>query len=130
VTRVVPTSTHIQAVPQTTWVISHKTNCYPLVNVILHQELVEPDIFYPDSNTIIIEFAEPTAGIAVMKVPALTHTQSVPQATWTISHQITPLPSVAVIVNQELVKPDIFYPNATTVTIAFAEATAGIAVLV
>lgn len=61
---------------------------------------------------------------------AFTHVQSVPSDTWTIVHQFDHPPSVTVIVNQELVEPDVFYPQADTVTIEFAEPTAGLAVLV
>ena len=61
---------------------------------------------------------------------AFTHTQSAPLAIWTITHSMDHLPSVTVIVNQELVEPDIFYPDAQTITIEFASPTAGIAVMV
>lgn len=61
---------------------------------------------------------------------AFTHLQPVPAAVWTITHQFDHPPAVTVIVNQELVEPDVYYPKPDTVRIEFAEPTAGMAVLV
>jgi len=58
--------THTHPVPETIWTIVHDLDHHPSVTVIVNQELVEPDIFYPDTTTVRVEFAEPTAGIAVL----------------------------------------------------------------
>lgn len=58
--------THVQAIPGNTWTIKHAFDHPPTVTVIVNQELVEPDIFYPRADTVRIEFAEPTAGLAVL----------------------------------------------------------------
>jgi hypothetical protein len=58
--------THLQPIPQTIWTIPHQMDHYPLVTVIVNQELVEPDVYYPNTTTVTIQFAEPTTGIAVM----------------------------------------------------------------
>jgi hypothetical protein len=73
-----------------------------------------------------------SAPVAVAPVPnsAFTHLQAVPLDTWTITHQFDHPPGVTVIVNQELVEPDVYYPKPDIVRIEFAEPTAGIAVLV
>lgn len=74
--------------------------------------------------------ATPPVAQTAVSSSAFTHVQAVPSTLWTITHQMDHHPSVTVIVNQELVEPDIYYPDANTVTIEFAEATAGMAVLV
>lgn len=58
--------THLHPVPETVWTITHELDHFPSVTVIVNQELVEPDVFYPAPDTVRIEFADPTAGIAVL----------------------------------------------------------------
>lgn len=58
--------THLHPVPETVWTIVHELDHFPSVTVIVNQELVEPDVFYPAADTVRIEFADPTAGIAVL----------------------------------------------------------------
>lgn len=58
--------THVQAVPSAEWKITHQMDHHPSVTVIVNQELVEPDVYYPKAGLVTIEFAEPTAGIAVL----------------------------------------------------------------
>lgn len=58
--------THVQAVPSNTWLVTHDFDHPPSVTVIVNQELVEPDVYYPEPDTVRIEFAEATAGLAVL----------------------------------------------------------------
>lgn len=58
--------THSHPVPEAVWTVVHPLDHYPSVTVIVNQELVEPDVFYPAPDTVRIEFATPTAGIAVL----------------------------------------------------------------
>lgn len=88
--------------------------------------LHNPPVVMPDTRVVFIPAKEEDD---VTRRP-YTHIQPVPAADWTITHEIDHLPSVTVIVNQELVEPDVYYPNSNTVRIEFAEPTAGIAVLV
>jgi hypothetical protein len=62
-----------------------------------------------------------------------THVHPVPETTWVIEHPLNHFPSVTVIVNGELVEPDVYYPDPpdfSPVTVIFAEPTSGVAVLV
>lgn len=88
--------------------------------------MTNPPVVQPDTRVIFIPANEENE---VTRKP-FTHLHPNPEAIWTISHELDHFPSVTVIVNQELVEPDVYYPNATTVRIEFAEPTAGIAVLV
>lgn len=88
--------------------------------------LLNPPVVQPDTRVIFIPAREEDE---VARKP-FTHVHPVPETEWTIVHELDHLPSVTVIVNQELVEPDVFYPDASTVRIEFAEPTAGIAVLV
>lgn len=58
--------THTQSVPSDTWTIQHALKRHPVVTVIVGGELVEPDVYYPSVGAVLIEFAEPTAGTAVL----------------------------------------------------------------
>lgn len=88
--------------------------------------LHNPPIVQPDTRVIFIPAKEEDE---VARKP-FTHIHPVPETIWTIPHELDHFPSVTVIVNQELVEPDVFYPSASVVRIEFAEPTAGIAVLV
>jgi hypothetical protein len=92
---------------------------------VIGQFFTGADLAHPSA----VMAAPPVAPTPVPSA-AYTHVQAAPSMQWKITHQMDHLPSVTVIVNQELVEPDVYYPTATTVTIEFAEATAGIAVLV
>lgn len=58
--------THTQAVASDTWTIQHTFKRHPSVIVIVGGELVEPDVYYPSVGAVVIEFAEPTVGTAVL----------------------------------------------------------------
>lgn len=83
------------------------------------------DVVFPINNRI-----EPVIEENPMDRRPFTHQHPVPETVWTIPHELDHFPSVTVIVNQELVEPDVFYPEAQVVRIEFEVPTAGIAVLV
>ncbi len=86
-----------------------------------------PPVVTPDTRVVFI----PADGEdSELSRQPYTHVQTVPATTWVIPHPLDHYPSVTVIVNQELVEPDVTYPSMEEVTIVFAEATSGIAVLV
>jgi hypothetical protein len=88
--------------------------------------LHNPPVVMPDTRVVFIPVQEEDE----LSRRPFTHLQHVAASQWQIVHQLDHLPSVTVIVNQELVEPDVFYPNPTTVRIEFENPTAGIAVLV
>jgi len=88
--------------------------------------LHNPPVVQPDTRVVFIPAQEEDE----LSRRPFTHLQHVASTQWQITHQLDHLPSVTVIVNQELVEPDVFYPTATTVRIEFENPTAGIAVLV
>jgi hypothetical protein len=57
---------HVQSVPSSTWTITHSLGHHPAVHVIVNNEEVDADILYPDSVTVLIQFAEPQIGRAEM----------------------------------------------------------------
>lgn len=59
-----------------------------------------------------------------------THYQDVPQATWTITHNMNKCPSVTVVTSAgEKIQADVHYKNMNTVQINFCGAFAGVAYL-
>jgi hypothetical protein len=94
--------------------------------VIFAPDLHGPQVVMPDTRVVFVPAKEASA---TTRQP-FTYVQHVPAMEWVITHNLDHLPSVTVIVNQELVEPDVYYPDALTVRVEFADPTAGIAVLV
>lgn len=61
--------------------------------------------------------------------PALVHEQVTPSASWLIAHAFGRLPSVQVIVGDELVLADVTYLGTSAVSVVLAEPAPGFAVL-
>lgn len=58
-------STHIQSTAAATWTIVHGLGRYPVsVLVVIGTEQVEPDVEFPDANTVVLTFATPQSGRA------------------------------------------------------------------
>lgn len=53
-----------QVTPAATWIIHHNLGYNPSVSVIVNGEEVEPDVDYPDTNTVTLIFSTPQAGTA------------------------------------------------------------------
>ena len=56
-----------QSTPATPWIIPHGKDCFPVVSVLDEDDsVVLADVSFPDRNTAVITFAEPTAGTAIL----------------------------------------------------------------
>ena len=109
---------------------SHPITQYPILSTIFPEgeavgQIVSPPP--PSLPTTALFYPSPGSGGSS---GAFTHSQVTASATWTIDHPLDHLPSVTVIINQELVEPDVTYVDDHTVVITFAEPQTGFAVLV
>jgi hypothetical protein len=57
---------YTQATPAASWPVTHNLNRYPTVEVIVNGELVLTDVEYSNLNQVLITFAVPTSGLAVL----------------------------------------------------------------
>jgi hypothetical protein len=58
---------HEQDAPSTIWVIAHGKDCTPVVSVIdANNDVMYPDIGYPDKDTVVLSFARAVKGKAVL----------------------------------------------------------------
>lgn len=56
-----------QNTPLTPWIILHNKDCIPVVSVLDENDsVVLADVQYPDRNTVIITFQQPTTGVAIL----------------------------------------------------------------
>lgn len=58
--------THTQTTPAAQWSITHTFGRLPVVQVLVDDEVVYADVDYPDASHVLITFASPTAGLAVL----------------------------------------------------------------
>lgn len=71
----------------------------------------------------------PISQIPAGSIPAITHDQTIPAASWSITHNLGRLPQVSVYVDGKEILADVEATN-TTATVIHATPTAGVAVLV
>lgn len=56
--------TFTQLIPSQTWNITHNFSYDPAVTIIVNNEIVDADVDYPSSNTVVVTFGTPQAGEA------------------------------------------------------------------
>lgn len=62
----VPSYTHVQTIPNTTWTIIHNLGFKPNVSVVVGGEEVLTDVEWPDLNTVIVGLDIPRMGSAYL----------------------------------------------------------------
>lgn len=59
--------THEQVAPSTVWVITHGRDCTPILSVLdTDNDVMYPEVSYPDRDTVILTFSQSMAGKAVL----------------------------------------------------------------
>lgn len=59
--------TRLQDSPSMVWTIVHDRDCYPVISVIdAGNALIQPDVTYPNRNTVVLSFGSMTAGRAIL----------------------------------------------------------------
>lgn len=140
-TNVVDTFTFTQALPATTWTISHNLNS-SIVQVQVFDSanhmVIPNEVTIVDKDTVQVEFGVGFAGRAVIQTGNLEgsrapdygfeYVQTSPSATWTVNHNLGYYPIVRVFIGNEEVQPmQIIHDTNNTTRILFTAPFVGIA---
>lgn len=141
-TNEVNTFVHVQALPSSTWNITHNLGTTtPMVQVYQAVDgamIIPGDVIASSNNAVTISFGVPVDGRAVIMmgtedgtarpVFSYTHYQNASSSMWTINHMLGYNPVIRVFVGNSEVQPNsITFPNINQAVVTFTQSYIGVA---